>query len=109
MKVTTVLEGKIVLFIATAKIPEPEGSYSPFRFYGQLSDYESHVFGLIHPVGEFSFKGVKMWGQSEISSCPRFHLIVLYFVRIKRIRKQGELKILFYNPSGGNLLRHSCI
>ena len=67
MKVTTMLEGKIVLFIATAKIPEREGSYSPFRFYGQLSDYESHVFGLIHPVGEFSFKGVKMWGQSEIS------------------------------------------
>ena len=39
MNVTTVLEGKVVLFIATAKIPEPEGRYSPFSFCGQLPDY----------------------------------------------------------------------
>ena len=61
MNVATVLEGKIVLFIGSAKIPEREGSISPFSFYGQLS--------LIYPVGEFSFKGVKTWGQSKISSC----------------------------------------
>ena len=39
MNVTTVLEEKIVLFIASAKIPEREGDISPFSFYGQLPDY----------------------------------------------------------------------
>ena len=39
MNVTTVLEGKIVLFIASAKTPEREGSNSPYSFYGQLPDY----------------------------------------------------------------------
>ena len=33
----------------------------------------------------------------------RFHIIILHLVRIKGNRKQGELKILLYNPSGGNL------
>ena len=66
MNVTSVLERKIVLFIASSKIPEPEGSISPSSFYGQLPDYQSHV--LIYSVGEFSFKEVKTWGQSKISS-----------------------------------------
>ena len=35
---------------------------------------------------------------------PRFYLIVLCFVWIKRIRSQGEFKILLCSPSGGNLL-----
>ena len=26
-------------------------------------------FSLIHPVDEFSFKEMRMWGQPEISSC----------------------------------------
>ena len=39
MNVTTVLEGKIVLFIASAKIPDREGSISPSAFDGQLPDY----------------------------------------------------------------------
>ena len=39
MNVATVLEEKIVLFIASAKIPEREGGISPFSFYGQLPDY----------------------------------------------------------------------
>ena len=39
MNVTTALEEKIVLFIASAKIPEREGSISPSSFYGQLPDY----------------------------------------------------------------------
>ena len=39
MNVATVLEEKIVLFIASAKIPRREGSLSSFSFYGQLSDY----------------------------------------------------------------------
>ena len=40
MNVATVLEGKIVLFIASAKIPEREGGIAPFSFYGQLPDYQ---------------------------------------------------------------------
>ena len=39
MNVATVFEEKIVLFIASAKIPEREGGISPFSFYGQLRDY----------------------------------------------------------------------
>ena len=39
MNATTVLEEKIVLFIASAKILECEGGISPFSFYGQLPDY----------------------------------------------------------------------
>ena len=38
----------------------------------------------------------------------RFHIIILHLVRIKGNRKQVELKILLYNPSGGNL-GQSCI
>ena len=68
MNVTTVLEGNVVLFIASAKILEHEWSISPSCFYGQLPDYKSHDFSLIDPVGEFPFKGVKTWGQSKVSS-----------------------------------------
>ena len=39
MNVATVLEGKIVLFIGSAKTKEREGSISPSSFYGQLPDY----------------------------------------------------------------------
>ena len=68
MNIATVLEGQIVLFIGSVKIRECEGSTSPSSFYGQLSNSQSHDFSLIYPVGEFSFKGVKTWGQSKISS-----------------------------------------
>ena len=37
MNVTTELEEKIVLFTASAKIPEREGSISPSSFYGQTA------------------------------------------------------------------------
>ena len=39
MNVTNVLEGKLILFIALAKIPEREGNISPSSFYGQLPHY----------------------------------------------------------------------
>ena len=39
MNVTTVLEEKIVLFIASPEILECEGSISPSSFYGKLPDY----------------------------------------------------------------------
>ena len=51
------------MFITSAKVPEHEGSISPSSFYGQLPDYWSHVFSLIYPVDEFSFKEMKTWGQ----------------------------------------------
>ena len=56
MNVTTVLEEKKVLFTASAKIPERERSISPSSCYGQLPDYQSHVFSLIYSAVEFSFK-----------------------------------------------------
>ena len=66
MNVTTVLEGKIVLFIASAKPPpQRERGNSPSSFYGKLPEYLSHVFSLIYLVSELSIKGVKMWGQSK--------------------------------------------
>ena len=62
----------IFVFIASAKIAEREGSISPSSFYGRLSDYLSHVFCLFYQVDEFSFKEMRMWGQSKISySCIR--------------------------------------
>ena len=39
MNVTNVLEEKIAMFLASAKIQERKGSISPSSFYGQLSDY----------------------------------------------------------------------
>ena len=37
----------------------------------QMAHYSSHVFSLIHilPLDEFSFKKMRTWGQSKISSC----------------------------------------
>ena len=50
------------------KILERQGSILPSSFYGQLPDCYSHVFSFIYSVDEFSFKEVKTWGQSKISS-----------------------------------------
>ena len=47
---------RIFVFIVLTKIPEREGSISPSSFYGQLPDYQSHVFCLVYQVDEFSFK-----------------------------------------------------
>ena len=57
----------VTMFIAPTKILEREGSISPSRFYGQLSDYQSHVLTLIYSVGQFSFKEEKTQIQSNIS------------------------------------------
>ena len=56
-----------IVYIASPKIPEREGSISPSNLYWQLPDYWPHVFSLIYPVDECSFKEMKTWGQSEIS------------------------------------------
>ena len=56
------------LLIASAKIPDSEGSISPYSFYVQLLEYYSHAFSLIYLVGEFSFKEMRTLGQTS-SSC----------------------------------------
>ena len=33
-----------------------------------MGNYYSHIFSLIHPVDEFSFKEMRTWGQFKISS-----------------------------------------
>ena len=40
-------------------------------FCGRLADYYSHVFSLIHQLllGEFSFKEMRTYSQTKISSC----------------------------------------
>ena len=57
-----------MMFIDSAKISEHEGSISPSSFYEQLPNYWSHFFSLIYPVDEFSFKEMKTWGESKMSS-----------------------------------------
>ena len=66
--VGTLNSGRMVMHIASAKIPEHEGSISPSRSYGQLLDYQSHVCSLIYPVDELFLKEMRTWGQSKISS-----------------------------------------
>ena len=47
---------RMFMFIASAKIPEREKSISTLSFYGQLLDYNSHVFCIVYQVDEFYFK-----------------------------------------------------
>ena len=54
---------------ASAKTIEREGSLLSSSFCVQLADYYSHVFSLIYPLDKFSFKEMRTWGQSKISSC----------------------------------------
>ena len=55
-----------IMYIASAKIPE--GSISPFSFYGQPPDNQSHVFSLASPVDEVSFKEMRTWDRFKITS-----------------------------------------
>ena len=48
---------------------EREESILSSSIYGQLADYYSHFFSLIHPVDKFSFREMRTWGQPMISSC----------------------------------------
>ena len=52
--------------------------------------------------GSFTFSLLVLLKEMRTLSQLRFHLIVL--VWIKRIRRQGESKILFCNPNGGKIL-----
>ena len=64
----TVNSGRIVVHIASAKIPESEGNNLEESNYGQLPEYWSHFSSLIYLVDEFSLKEMKTWGQFKISS-----------------------------------------
>ena len=46
-----------------------EGIILSFSFCGQLANYYSHVFSLIHPLDEFSFQEMRTWVQSKFSYC----------------------------------------
>ena len=91
MNVPTALEEKIVLFIALAKFPECEGSFSRSSLYGQLPDYQSHVFTLIYLVDEFTFTKVKTWGQFKISS-----YCLMFVVNQENQEAQGVQDSLVY-------------
>ena len=56
------------MYIASAKILEREGNFSSSSFYGQPPDNKSHASRLAYPVDEFSFKEMRTWGQSKITS-----------------------------------------
>ena len=62
------MPAKIIKYIASAKMPECEGSISQFSFKGQPPNYLSHAFNLACPVDEFSFKEMKTWGPSKFTS-----------------------------------------
>ena len=79
------------MYIASTKIPEREGSVSPFRFYGKPPDYKSHVFSLAYPVDKSSFKEMRTWDWFKIT----FYCI--YDWCESKIRRQ-EFKILLCNP-----------
>ena len=42
-----VYESRTIMLIASTKIPERKGSFSPSSFYGQLPDYWSHLLFLL--------------------------------------------------------------
>ena len=53
---------------ASAKTLEREESILSSSFCWQMADYYSHFFSLINQLDEFSFKEIRTWGQSKISS-----------------------------------------
>ena len=59
-------------------------------------DYHSHVFSLIHPVDEFSFKEMRTWGQSKISPC-----CFCVWYKSRKIGGRGSARF----TNGGELFR----
>ena len=55
------------------------------------------VISLIHPEDELSFKEMRMWGQSEISS-----YCIYDWYELREMEGKGESKIT--NTNGGKLL-----
>ena len=59
--------GRVVVHIASAKIPKRKESILLSSFHGQLPDYQSHVSSPIYSVDKFFLKERRTWGQSKIS------------------------------------------
>ena len=70
---------------ALTKTPKWKGTISSSSFYGQMTDYYSHTFSLIHPVDEFSFKEVRTWKQYKVLSC-----CIVYIAHAKILGWGGE-------------------
>ena len=104
MNVTTVLEGKIVLFIASAKMTEGEEGISTPAFMGNSPTISHSFLALSTQLVSSPSRDLKHGVSPNKFSSYCFRLM-----GIKRIKKQGEFKILLYNPSGGNLLKQSRI
>ena len=77
-----------------AKTLECEGSILSSSFCGHLANYYSHVFSLVHRLDEFSFKKMRTWGQSKVSSC-----CLCVWCKSRELGDRGSL-----NTIGGNLL-----
>ena len=80
---------------------KPWGTRGVSHHLAFMGNYYSHVFSLIHPVNEFSFKEMRMWFSS------RFYLVVFVFDENQINYKAGEHKIP--NTNGGKSShRFSC-
>ena len=73
-----------------------EGIILSFSFCGQLANYYSHVFSLIHPLDEFSFQEMRTWVQSKFSYC-----CLSVWCKSRELGGRGESKIP--NTKDGNL------
>ena len=98
MNVTTVLEEKWFCLIRQLKSWSLRGASHHLAFMGNCPTI-SHTFLALFTQWVSSPPSRK-WRRGV---CPRFYLIVLCLVKVKRIEK-GEFRILMCNPSGGNLV-----
>ena len=74
MNVATVLEEKIVLFIASAKIPEREGAHHHSAFMGNCPTISHTILALFTQWVSSPSR------ESKRGVSPKFHLIVLCLV-----------------------------
>ena len=77
---------------ASAKTWKVRGASNHSAFMGKWPT----VISLIHPQDELSFKEMRMWGYSKISSC-----CICDWYKFKRNGRQGESKVT--NTNGGKL------
>ena len=76
------------VFIASAKIPEREGSISACSFHGELPDYKSYIFCFAFQVDEFSFKEMRTFLCFFGSNVGILNIIMLIQILFYRSCKQ---------------------
>ena len=97
----------MVEHIASAKILEREESISASSFFGQLPNYQSHVFQSYLPSGWVLLKGNE---DEDVGSVQDFILLLFSFGVKQENQDAREFKIPLSNRNGGNfLLRQSRI